>query len=214
MLFFLMAFRLTGPFVVMIHQMLFNDVLRFCIIYAVFLAGFSQAFFVLFDSNGLGGFLGSVKQCFFGMLGDFEVDTYAETTFQYVSVSLLIIYVVVVTILLLNLLIAMMGDTYGNVIEGATELWHLERARIVFAIENEMSTKERNEDANKYWTTVDGERYLQVQEVNADHFRDKKFSAAAGGGDVRLLLGRFGRFGRWVVGFGADDCVVCYVLLC
>lgn len=52
MLFFVMAFRLTGPFVVMIYQMLFNDVLRFFIIYAVFLAGFSQAFFVLFDNNG------------------------------------------------------------------------------------------------------------------------------------------------------------------
>lgn len=52
LLFFVMAFRLTGPFVVMIYQMLFNDVLRFCIIYMVFLAGFSQAFFVLFDYNG------------------------------------------------------------------------------------------------------------------------------------------------------------------
>jgi hypothetical protein len=37
----------------------------------------------------------------------------------------------------------------------------------VFAIENEMSTNERNLDANKYWTTIDGERYLQVQEVCA-----------------------------------------------
>ena len=52
LLFFVMAFRLTGPFVVMIYQMLFNDVLRFCIIYMVFLAGFSQAFFILFDYNG------------------------------------------------------------------------------------------------------------------------------------------------------------------
>ena len=52
MLFFVMAFRLTGPFVVMIYQMLFNDVLRFFIIYAVFLSAFSQAFFVLFDYNG------------------------------------------------------------------------------------------------------------------------------------------------------------------
>lgn len=51
-LFFVMAFRLTGPFVVMIYQMLFNDVLRFCIIYMVFLAGFSQTFFILFDYNG------------------------------------------------------------------------------------------------------------------------------------------------------------------
>ena len=52
MLFFVMAFRLTGPFVVMIYEMLFNDVLRFFIIYMVFLAGFSQAFFVLFENNG------------------------------------------------------------------------------------------------------------------------------------------------------------------
>lgn len=52
MLFFVMAFRLTGPFVVMIYEMLFNDVLRFFIIYIVFLAGFSQAFFILFDNNG------------------------------------------------------------------------------------------------------------------------------------------------------------------
>jgi hypothetical protein len=52
MLFFVMAFRLTGPFVVMIYEMLFNDVLRFCIIYMVFLAGFSQTFFILFEQNG------------------------------------------------------------------------------------------------------------------------------------------------------------------
>ncbi len=51
-LFFVMAFRLTGPFVVMIYQMLFNDILRFCIIYVVFLVAFSQTFFVLFDYNG------------------------------------------------------------------------------------------------------------------------------------------------------------------
>lgn len=53
MLFFVMAFRLTGPFVVMINQMLFNDVLRFLTIYGVFLAAFSQAFFILFGYNGI-----------------------------------------------------------------------------------------------------------------------------------------------------------------
>jgi hypothetical protein len=53
------------------------------------------------------------------MLGDFDADNY----FGYVTFSLLLVYVVVVTILLLNLLIAMMGDTYGNVIESATNIW-------------------------------------------------------------------------------------------
>ena len=46
----------------------------------------------------------------------------------------------------------------------------MERARIVFAIENEMSTEERNLPGNKYWTNVDGERYLQVEEVDEKAF--------------------------------------------
>ncbi|CAF1556272.1 unnamed protein product [Rotaria magnacalcarata] len=179
MLFFVMAFRLTGPFVVMIYEMLFNDVLRFCIIYVVFLVGFSQTFFVLFDYNGFKGFLTSVKHCFLGMLGDFDLDSYVETKHSYISVTFLLFYVIVVTILLLNLLVAMMGDTYGNIIEGATQVWHLERARIVFAIENEMESAERNLPLNKYWTNVDGERYLQVEEFNG-----KAFLAANSGGNV------------------------------
>ena len=48
---------------------------------------------------------------------------------------------------------------------------HLERARIVFAIENEMSTEERNLTTNKYWTNIDDERYLQVEEVDDQCFR-------------------------------------------
>ena len=60
------------------------------------------------------------------MLGDFDLDAYSDTSFYYISVSLLVIYIIVVTILLLNLLIAMMGDTYGNVIEGATQIWWVE----------------------------------------------------------------------------------------
>ena len=54
----------------------------------------------------------------------------------------------------------------------------MERARIVFAIENEMSTEERNLPANKYWTNVDGERYLQVEEVD-----EKGFLGESGGDD-------------------------------
>lgn len=57
------------------------------------------------------------------MLGDFDLDAYTDTTYAYVSVTLLITYIIVVTILLLNLLVAMMGDTYGNIIEDATQVW-------------------------------------------------------------------------------------------
>ena len=43
---------------------------------------------------------------------------------------------------------------------------YLERARIVLAIENEMETDERNLSINKYWTDIDGKRYIQVEEIN------------------------------------------------
>jgi len=169
-LFFLLAIRLTGPFVVMIWQMLFTDVVRFCSIYMVFLAAFSQAFFILYQFVGFEGFFTAVKTCFSAMLGDFDLEAAAETPFQTATISLLILYVVLVTILLLNLLIAMMGDTYGRIIEDADKKWHLERARVVTSIENEMTASERDANLNKYWTVVDKQRYLQVQEVDEKHF--------------------------------------------
>lgn len=55
--FYLLAFRLTGPMVVMIFRMLTSDVLRFVMVYLVFLMGFALAFFVLFDEDGGGGFM-------------------------------------------------------------------------------------------------------------------------------------------------------------
>ena len=42
-----------------------------------------------------------------------------------------------------------------------------------------MSTAERKLDVNRYWTVLNGERYLQVEEVNENYFRD----ANIGNGD-------------------------------
>jgi hypothetical protein len=45
---FFSGFRSTGPFVVMIYTMIRGDLLRFCLIFFVFMAGFSQGLHVLF----------------------------------------------------------------------------------------------------------------------------------------------------------------------
>ena len=102
MFFFLLAFRMTGPMSVMIWSMLTSDVFRFLTVFAVFLLAFAQSFYVLFDGDGFAGFVTSVQRCFLCMLGDFDFDDYSHSPFS------LLTYVVVVTILLLNLLIAMM----------------------------------------------------------------------------------------------------------
>jgi hypothetical protein len=51
------------------------------------------------------------------------MEYYIEGEHSLANVSLLIFYIIVVTILLLNLLIAMMGDTYQDVKKGAKKLW-------------------------------------------------------------------------------------------
>ena len=43
-------FKTVGPFVVMIYRMITGDLLRFVLIYLVFVMGFSQAFFIIFLS--------------------------------------------------------------------------------------------------------------------------------------------------------------------
>ena len=44
-----------------------------------------------------------------------------------------------------------------------------------------MSAQERNDPANKYFVTIGDERFLQVQEVNLDHFRTPKAKQEADG---------------------------------
>jgi len=169
-LFFILGFKHTGPFVVMIYKMLVGDVVRFTMIYVVFLLGFSQGFFILFNERGFGSFGQRLKQSFLTTLGNIEFEESLNSAFPAVSVILIVTYVVVVGIMLLNLLIAMMSETYSRISEEADKQWHLEWARIILAIESEMTQKEREDEKNKYWTIIDGKKFLQVQEVNNQHF--------------------------------------------
>ncbi|CAF3956669.1 unnamed protein product [Rotaria sp. Silwood1] len=178
MFYFIMPFHFTGPFVIMIYKMFFHDVLRFFIIYLIFLMGFAQSFFILFNEYGLQGYMSSIKQCFLGLLGDFDLDYYIKGEYPLTSVILLIFYIVLITILLLNLLIAMMGDTYAEVKRSAKKLWHLERARIAFRIENSLPRSKRLFRFKKYWVNIKRERehgperYMQVVEkVNNKQFQ-------------------------------------------
>ena len=68
LLFFLLVYKDTGPFIVMLQQMLANDIKRFIMVYFVFLVGFAQAFFIFgmsgvhSDSEQLRGIAGFLKK--------------------------------------------------------------------------------------------------------------------------------------------------------
>lgn len=162
---FLLALRMTGPMVIMVWEMLNNDIMRFCSVYAVFIISFGLTFFILSDSQGLEGIFEKFNMCFEATLGDFDFGVHDKQEDYYRSLSsfLLLGYIVIVSICLLNLLIAMMGETYSKVNEEAEHKWQLERARIIMAIENEMSPVEKNSKSNKYFIELDNDRFLQIQ---------------------------------------------------
>ena len=109
----IVAFVLTS--LSQVYSMLVSDVIRFLTVFSIFLVAFAQAFFILFAHDGFMGFAHAIRTCFLAMLGDFVFDDFTNSYWMMVSVGLLVTYVIVVTVLLLNLLIAMMGDVSHHV---------------------------------------------------------------------------------------------------
>eukprot|EP01099_Mayorella_cantabrigiensis_P000889 TRINITY_DN1377_c0_g1_i1.p1 TRINITY_DN1377_c0_g1~~TRINITY_DN1377_c0_g1_i1.p1 ORF type:complete len:304 (+),score=61.51 TRINITY_DN1377_c0_g1_i1:174-1085(+) len=132
-----------GPFLIMIQKM-FDDFVRFGVMTVALLVGFQIAFMSLarwqlrdtdqfppdefegdewYDAypNGI-GFL-----AFWGLIGEFgDAFTFYEDSLF--SLVLLLSYLVLSQVLLINLLIAMMADTYGDVRDNADKEWKFNQA--------------------------------------------------------------------------------------
>ncbi|XP_048774113.2 transient receptor potential cation channel subfamily V member 5-like isoform X7 [Ostrea edulis] len=173
-LFFCRGFKIVGPFVVMIYNMIAGDLLRWIIIYLVFIIGFSQAFYIAFingtcdpDSNPC--VFTSPIESMLGMfamnVGEFE-DIYG--TFDYSEYPtfmkiIFMIYMIMVTLLLVNMLIAMMGNTYQLVNETQKE-WFRQWAKIVLVVEQSVTTEIRRTQRLKYsQPSADGDRMFIVR---------------------------------------------------
>lgn len=157
---FLLGNRRTGHFVVMIFKMIYQDVIPFSIFTSVFLAMFSMIFFLMFEPNrSFDAYTKHVVNCFDGVIGNVGVNGFNDTNEEYSLIVTIIPRIVSVLftmmcIILLNLLVAMMGDTYGEISQDADLEWQRERAGIIFSIEQNMSDKDRAQPEHKYW--VDG----------------------------------------------------------
>ncbi|XP_026467661.1 uncharacterized protein LOC113371242 [Ctenocephalides felis] len=156
LMFFAGAVRLTGPFVTMIYSMITGDMLTFGIIYMIVLFGFSQSFYFLYK-----GFP-SVKSTLYGnyprtwmalfqiTLGDYVYSDLGYTTYPNLSKTVFVIFMVFVPILLLNMLIAMMGNTYAHVIEQSEKEWMKQWAKIVVTLERAVSQTDLHKYLEEY----------------------------------------------------------------
>jgi len=157
--FFLLGYRTTGPFVIMIKEMIQQDVRRFFSVYGVVLLGYTSALYlIMLESTGRGAtaFVRHARQLILlGLIGDFPFEEYTDPVTGAklaIVAGLVTSYILLVVILLLNLLIAMMGNTYSDVEEQAEKRWYVERANLMAAYEAEFTTEQMQQLRNKYAT--------------------------------------------------------------
>lgn len=171
-LFFCRGFKAVGPFVIMIYKMIISDLLCFVLIYLIFVAGFAQAFFIIFRSHRssvgvniyFSNFIDSFMTMFLMSINDFA-DVYNEfdnTDHPMLGKFLFLVYMIVVSVLLVNMLIAMMGHTYEDIASRPNE-WLRQWARIVLVIERSMSRKERENNQQKYSVIRNGQRVFMTK---------------------------------------------------
>ncbi|XP_053598014.1 transient receptor potential cation channel subfamily V member 5 isoform X4 [Microplitis demolitor] len=179
-LFFCRGFKTVGPFVVMIYRMIMGDLLRFVSIYLVFVMGFSQAYYIIylsFDdpqtpegvddtvSNPMPSPMESIMAMFLISLSNFGdyYGTFERTAYELEAKCLFVVYMAIVAILLVNMLIAMMGNTYQKIAETRNE-WQRQWARIVLVVERGVSPAERLKKLMDYSQPMsDGRRALVLR---------------------------------------------------
>ena len=139
------------------------DLLRFCIIYFIFVMGFSQSYYIIFQSfvedpedednaeNPMDSPMESVITNFIMSLGGFGNywGNLENTTHTLAGRILICLFLLLVYLLLVNLLIAMMGDTYGQVAAIKNE-WMRQWARVVLLVERGIPPSQRLIEQDKY----------------------------------------------------------------
>uniref|UniRef100_A0A8C0ELZ4 Transient receptor potential cation channel subfamily V member 2 n=1 Tax=Bubo bubo TaxID=30461 RepID=A0A8C0ELZ4_BUBBB len=154
MLYYTRGFQRTGIYSVMIQKTILRDLLRFLLVYMIFLFGFAAALVTLMgdapsasqnkslaqlESAGshamYGGLLSVSLELFKITIGMGDLDFQEHARFRYFVMLLLLLFVILTYILLLNMLIALMSETVTDISGYSKSVWKLQRAIAILEIE-------------------------------------------------------------------------------
>ena len=144
---FARGFESVNVFIIMLKYIIIQDIFTILIIYIFFLLGFASAFQVLFQISGsIADSYPSVWHVIFAtfnlMIGIDEVvdrdldDEYKDNDGDSIFLRFTaVVYIIFATLILLNILIAKMSDTYTDVRMRESTHWRVESVRQAIAFE-------------------------------------------------------------------------------
>uniref|UniRef100_A0A8C5ZZY1 Transient receptor potential cation channel subfamily V member 1 n=1 Tax=Marmota marmota marmota TaxID=9994 RepID=A0A8C5ZZY1_MARMA len=151
MLYYTRGFQQMGIYAVMIEKMILRDLCRFMFVYLVFLFGFSTAVVTLIEDgknysepveytshrwrapgcrppDSYNSLYSTCLELFKFTIGMGDLEFTENYDFKAVFIILLLAYVILTYILLLNMLIALMGETVNKIAQESKNIWKLQRA--------------------------------------------------------------------------------------
>ncbi|XP_045842288.1 transient receptor potential cation channel subfamily V member 1 isoform X3 [Meles meles] len=152
MLYYTRGFQQMGIYAVMIEKMILRDLCRFMFVYLVFLFGFSTAVVTLIEDgknnsvpaestlhrwrgpgcrppdSSYNSLYSTCLELFKFTIGMGDLEFTENYDFKAVFIILLLAYVILTYILLLNMLIALMGETVNKIAQESKNIWKLQRA--------------------------------------------------------------------------------------
>ncbi|KAG5831550.1 hypothetical protein ANANG_G00304870 [Anguilla anguilla] len=136
------AFRIMGPFIVMLGKIV-GDVLRFLFLYAEFFIPYACAFWIIFGGTPAVPSMQTVPKLLYSLyrltlVDDYEFDAMVDV--DSVMAHLLCgTFLALSAILCINLLIAVMSDTFQRVYDNALANAVMQQAAIILQVEEAMS---------------------------------------------------------------------------
>jgi len=140
--------RKFATFVIML-KFVVHDVKEFMIVMCIFIIGFAQCFYVLFlyKNMDLDDPEDDVGSGFFGMtisfysilnlmLGNYDDETYLVKT---EAAVLFVLFMIAVVIVMLNVLIAIVSDSYDVAMVNSNELYHFAQFEIIMELQPVLS---------------------------------------------------------------------------
>ncbi|XP_053311815.1 transient receptor potential cation channel subfamily V member 1 [Spea bombifrons] len=162
-LYYTRGFQQMGIYAVMIEKMILRDMLRFMFVYILFLVGFAAALVTLiedgentdenialhkrpckFVNSTYNNLYYTCQELFKFAIGMGDLEFTENYKYKPIFILLLVTYVILTYILLLNMLIALMGETVSKIAQESKSIWKLQRAITILDIEKSFMNFLRN----------------------------------------------------------------------